>query len=352
MSYRKFVDEAASYLDLREKDNLPGLTMDEAFAHIRDKWIVEKKYSELISFIVENWEGNDCDDFIRPWSNVLIETGERTIHKQLWKSIIKKRVSTLWMYLRFLKEAAPEATIETIKILDLKGANPYSSTQSFEQTVAWQRLYAINAINEFMNGLKKLNEFDEVEAQMTLLKQVTLLKRSKPKQIISKAKIGEKAFWRLIAEARRASNDQASFLNNLKTTLEKFEAKQIMNFQKILAEKTNQLNTWEHWALAYIARRGCSDDGFQDFKAWAVSKGEQAYNIIKTFDEERLVSLFDEDPQLEELYYLAEEVYQDKTSSAMSIVSDKKSTELTGQKWNEENLKTLFPSLCQLFGYK
>ena len=110
------------------------------------------------------------------------------------------------------------------------------------------------------------------------------------------------------------------------------------------------MNTWEHWALAYIVRRGCGDDAFDYFKVWAVSKGQKAFNSIKNIDENELVAIFNEDPQLEEFDYLAEQVYEDKTSDLMQPVKIK-SSRLTGKKWDESNLQKTFPTLCKLFDY-
>jgi hypothetical protein len=132
--------------------------------------------------------------------------------------------------------------------------------------------------------------------------------------------------------------------------LRAFHPNQLLNFEKILVTKVNELNTWEHWALAFIVRRGCGDDAFDYFKAWAVSKGRLAFDAIKYLKEDELVSIFDEDPQLEELYYLAKKIYEIATSDFMPPVKAK-SSKLTGKKWTEDKLASTFPSLCKLFNY-
>ncbi|MBC7862256.1 MAG: hypothetical protein IAF38_04725 [Bacteroidia bacterium] len=68
-------------------------------------------------------------------------------------------------------------------------------------------------------------------------------------------------------------------------------------------------------------------------------------------DENNLVQLFNEEPQLEELYFLAEQVYEEKTSDLMKPISLKE-PKLTGKKWEENKIKETFPSLCKLFKYK
>jgi hypothetical protein len=79
-----------------------------------------------------------------------------------------------------------------------------------------------------------------------------------------------------------------------------------------------------------------------------VSKGRLAFDAIKSLNEGELVSIFDEDPQLEELYYMAQEIYESKTFDCMPPVKVKSSM-LTGKKWKEDTLAATFPSLWKLF---
>ena len=85
--------------------------------------------------------------------------------------------------------------------------------------------------------------------------------------------------------------------------------------------KYNQLNRWELWALAYIVRRGCGDDAFDYFKVWVISKGQEAFEDIKSLNVSKLQRHFDEDPQLEEMFWLVENVYENKTGTALVVQS-------------------------------
>jgi hypothetical protein len=114
--------------------------------------------------------------------------------------------------------------------------------------------------------------------------------------------------------------------------------------------KFSELNLWDLWALAYIVKRGCSDDGFDYFRLWVISKGKQAFDIILSLNEEGLKSVFDEDPRLEELMSSAQEVYENKTGDIMSPVKVKQH-KIKGTEWSEENLQLIFPRLCKLFDF-
>lgn len=348
MSYTKFGFDVNKYLVNCKKNNL---STDNYQAIVRDKWISDKRYKELIAFILENWDSGNCDDFSRPFSKYLIDNKELFLFKQLWKGIIRNRLEKLWGHYSYLTEALPNFSVEKIKNVDINGFNQFSSKESIERRVAWERLFIIDGINEFISGLKILNDKEEIEKQSSLLSIVSNLDKPKPKPTTDKRKIDESLFWQLIDKARKISTDQFNFLDNLKSTLEGFNPKELRNFDKLLKTKANELDTWEHWALAYIVRRGCGDDAFDYFKVWAVSKGQKAFNSIKNIDENELVSIFNEDPQLEEFYYLAEQVYEDKTSDLMQPIKIK-SSKLTGKKWEEDKLQKTFPTLCKLFDYE
>lgn len=350
MSYGKFLDDWTKDSRLREKNNLPSQTMEEGFADVRDKWLTDKRYKELIAFIIENWDSGNCDDFSRPFSKHLIDNNELALFKQLWKGIIRNRLEKLWRDVEYQRTNYPKITIERIINTDIKNYNQFSSNESLERTLAWRRLYIIDGINEFIAGLKILNDHGEIEKQTALLKVVSSLEKPKPKPTTDKRKIDEDLFWQLIDQAREMSTDQFNFLDNLKSILEEFCPKELRNFDKLLTTKSNELNTWEHWALAFIVRRGCGDDEFDYFRVWAVSKGKGAFEAIKEIDENQLLTIFDEDPQLEELYYLAEQVYEDKTSDLMPPVRVKAS-KLNGKRWDEDKISQTFPTLCKLFNY-
>ena len=347
MSYTKFGYATNEYLVNCKKNNL---ATDNYEAIVRDKWVSDKRYKELIAYILENWDSGNCDDFSRPFSKHLIANKELALFKQLWKGIIRNILEKLWRDVDYQRTNYPNVTLNKIVNTNIENYNQFSSNESLERTLAWRRLYIIEGINEFIAGLKILNDKDEIEKQILLLSIVSNLDKPKPKPTTDKRKIDESLFWQLIDEARKISTDQLNFLDNLKSTLKGFTPKEIRNFDKFLKTKATELNTWEHWALAYIVRRGCGDDAFDYFKVWAVSKGQKAFNSIKTIDENEIVSIFNEDPQLEEFGYLAEQVYEDKTSDLMQPVKIK-SRKLTGKKWSEDNLQKTFPTLCKLFNY-
>ena len=351
MSYGKFQKEAGVYTNWRCKNNLPYFCCEKVDEIIRDKWISDKRYKELIAFIIENWDSGNCDEFVRPFSKHLIDNNVLNFYKRLWKGILRNRLEGLWRAVDYQRANYPSITLNKILKTNIKNYNQFSSNEKLERTLAWRRLYIMDGINEFIAGLKVFNDNEEIEKQVTLHKIVSNLEKPKPKPTTDKRKIDEILFWQLIDETRKISTDQFNFFDNLKSTLETFYPKELRNFDKLLITKVNELNTWEHWALAYIVRGGCGDDEFDYFRVWAVSKGKNAFQAIKELDENQLLEIFDEDPQLEELYYLAEKIYEEKTSDLMPSIKVKAS-KLTGKRWDEDKLPQTFPTLCKLFNYE
>lgn len=351
MSYSKFLDDLNDFYKGRHERGITDrLTLDEAQNIVRDNWMKAGRFKELISYILENWDSGNCDDFIKPLTEILLKNREVNLFKRLWKGIIRYRIENVWYYNSSLKENYPDFTLEDLAKINLLDFNQFSSKEDIRRRVAFHRQFTLNGISEFINGLKVLNLVEEIERLNELYNTIFTLQKPKPKPSTDKRKIDEIIFWQLIEKSRQETTDQFEFIDNLKQSLELFKPEELRKFQKLLLTIQDELNSWEHWALAYIVRRGCGDDGFDYFRIWAVSKGQKNFEAIKQLDTTLLKNIFDEDPQLEELLSLAETVYEDKTGEIMKEVKIKQS-KLKGKKWSEENIAKDFPVLCNLFNF-
>jgi len=353
MSYTKFLDAADKYALWRKKNNLPQLHYEALECEVRDKWIQEKRYADLIGFINENWDSGNCDEFAGPLFTELIRSQEDIYYKQLWKGIVRHRLYRLWNSYKILIEREPNVNADQIASINLKSFQLNNETilGDKKKAVAYYRQFALDGLNKFKTGLQQLNDPEEIKRVEKLIHTVTYLQKPKPRPSTDKRKIDEALFWKLISEARKNAADKFEFIENLKNGLETFRPNELRNFQKHLLTNLNELNLWDLWALAYIVKRGCGDDGFDYFKSWVISKGREAFNTVLSLDESKLQSVFDEDPQLEELMSVASEVYEDKTGDIMQPVKVKQQ-EIKGTEWTEENLEMIFPSLCKLFDFQ
>jgi hypothetical protein len=346
MSYSKFNYDVNEHIKWRNNNNIQRHHYGEDAEYVRDVWIKDKRYKELISYILENWDSGNCDDFIPPLLKALIDQNETQQFKRLWKGIIRYRVQNLWVY------ADLNLDWTELAALDVSDFNMFR-TESYTDTkraAAFQRKFTLNAIDTYISGLEKLNDRAEINNLLVFRETVYRLHKPKPKKSTDKRKIDDNLFWELIGSSRAASQDQFEFMDRLKVQLEAFYPNEIRNFHKVFLTKFNELNIWDVWALAYIVRRGCGDDEFDYFKAWVITKGQQAFERIKSLNTNQLPILFDEEPQLEEFMYLAEQVYESKTNDIMKPIRIKRQ-KIRGTHWNENNLNHQFPELCAMFNY-
>lgn len=335
MSYAKFLDSEG--------------TFDE----IRDRWISEKRYSELSAFIHENWDFGQWDDFFEPFEKHLIKEKQIKEFKKFWKGLLRHRLNELWDLLK-------EYNIEKKEHFDLNKKSSFQylknlffkpSEPSWETIILEQQKETLIGLNRFLNGLVLLNDDDEILKTKGLIQQVEKLEKPRTKSTVDSRKIDEDLFWNLIVETRKTSEDKYDFITNLSSRLEEFKPIEVRRFERILLSKIEELNDWNTWAIAYVVRRGCGDDEFDYFRAWAVSKGPKTFYDLKNFNLKELEEHFvDEDPQLEEMFNLCENVFENKTGEIMNPVRVKR-CKTKGNKWKEENISVDFPELCAIFGY-
>jgi hypothetical protein len=336
MSRTKFIKESQDYSEWRIQNNLPvHRDIFNVDKFIRDKWIAENRHAELLSYILDEWDNGDFNehtDFIEGYESYLLQNERSQEFINLWKGILSLRLESLWWYKKQSE-------------LDDKNSTYLS------ETIERQK-FVIKGIERFIEGLKQLNLINEIDKMNVIKSNVLLLKRPKPKSSTDSRNIDEKLFWQLIDDSRKNSTGKSEFISNLKNQLEALKPKEIRNFDKLVTLKSNELHTFRNWALAYTFRQGSSEDEFDYFKAWVVSMGWNAFEIIKQFKLNKISDLlFFEDPQFEKFMYLAEEVYEEKTFQLMKP-NKIKQKKITGKEWNEQNIQKIYPEILELYNQK
>ena len=164
-------------------------------------------------------------------------------------------------------------------------------------------------------------------------------------------------FWKLIDSSRKKSKgDLDEQVDILRRQLQQLEASEIVQFDKIFRKYWARAYTWDLWGAAYIIGGGCSDDGFLDFRAWLISKGEKVYESALKDPESllKVVKEEDDDCQFEGLQYVASEAWEAKTGKGMNDFPDCgvfHGDEPAGKRWSEEDdsLERRFPKLWKKF---
>ena len=164
MSYKQFVTDLNEFY---KDDSHKGIHYELGQTIVRDNWIKNGRYDELIDFILENWDSGNCDDFIQPLEEKLIAESHIKRFTRLWRRIIYFR---LVKFLDTLKDFK-KVDITAIDKIDVSNFNMLSvdSYKDSKKVLAFRRDFLLKGITKFRKGLKSLGddmtltELDELE---------------------------------------------------------------------------------------------------------------------------------------------------------------------------------------------
>ncbi|MDR0767401.1 MAG: DUF4240 domain-containing protein [Methanosarcinales archaeon] len=127
--------------------------------------------------------------------------------------------------------------------------------------------------------------------------------------------MSEDKFWEIIELSK--ADDPQDQLDNLVELLSSMTVDDIFGFDYQLDKHLEKSYNSDLWAAAYIVCGGCSDDAFDYFRAWLVSKGRSVYEKALE-NPDSLIDVFedmdDRDyPENEEILYAALDAYEEAT---------------------------------------
>jgi len=357
------------FLDLRCLFEDNGYEYNEAFCMAIDQWIKEKRYKDLYIYLSDECSIKYINDVV-PYLKALLQDNEIALYKNYWRSCLKHDIESFWSTYSYWKTGIGykpdpkswrqvqytfevELTTEKFLSYDMRlleeNKEKYPAYQDGYLNFIYQWHKTLEFIDTFIEAMQRINNIAEIEKAKIIKESIYNLQKPKPKKTTDKRKMDEEVFWNLIETSRNESDINSEFLELLQNKLEAMSATEIKKFKKYLLEKMNELYHWDIWALAYIVRGGCGDDAFDYFRAWVVSKGKDVFEMIKNMQIESFKEVFSqEDPQLEEFMYVANEAYENKKSESMSEPRVK-SIDISGTEWDEESVCTTYPKLCEIF---
>jgi hypothetical protein len=129
----------------------------------------------------------------------------------------------------------------------------------------------------------------------------------------------ENQFWYLIDHSLKNTNSQMEQENYLIEELKKLNPSEIIGFRlrtdKLLYDTYNS----EMWCAAYIMNGGCSDDCFEYFRCWVISRGKDIYYNAKK-NPDYLVNEINKDLEFydfESFWYVALDAFKAKTKKEL-----------------------------------
>jgi len=159
-------------------------------------------------------------------------------------------------------------------------------------------------------------------------------------------------FWAIVDDARSGAEDDNAFLDRVGARLRTLSPEELTQFQTHFEEVHGSAHRLALWGAAYIANGGCSNDGFDYFRAWLIARGRRTFERVMA-DPDALVEVSgDEDCDLELFMYVAERIYEEKTGGATMDYPEARYLEL-GEDWDfddEEEMKRRYPRLVARYG--
>lgn len=97
-------------------------------------------------------------------------------------------------------------------------------------------------------------------------------------------------FWELIDRTTKHDADQDAQIEALSQELRKLPVAEIEAFERAFQQQQRRAYTWDLWGAAYVMNGGASDDGFEYFQRWLVSRGRKVFEAALA-DPESLADL-------------------------------------------------------------
>jgi len=167
-------------------------------------------------------------------------------------------------------------------------------------------------------------------------------------------------FWQIIERAARSSSDPDAHAEALRVALRELSAEEVISFEVAFRRYLNAAYRWDLWGAAYIIHGGCSDDGFEYFRRWLVSRGRDVYEAALADPDSLALQVrpgSDDVREFEEIYYVAKDVFEEKGGEG--DVRDYSEPEAgmggpgpSGDPFeeDEEHLAARYPNLWRRFG--
>ena len=175
----------------------------------------------------------------------------------------------------------------------------------------------------------------------------------------------EEQFWAIVQTAvDEAGNDEDEYLEVVKRELSKLSLKEMIGFRLRTDKLLYDSYTSEMWCAGYLMNGGCSDDGFEYFRLWVISRGRKVYEAAMA-NPDNLIDYIDDDAEMdffefELFWYVALEAFEEAVDAELyDYVDDDNFKTCEGNypnfefNWEEddpESMQKLCPRLFEKFG--
>ena len=173
--------------------------------------------------------------------------------------------------------------------------------------------------------------------------------------------LDEEVFWRIIEKSLTSTTNQEAQEQFLISEIEKLTPKQMVGFRLRTDYLLYHTYNSEMWCAGSIMNGGCSDDTFEYFRCWVISRGKDTFYNAKA-NPDSLIEECVEDAEsydFESFWYVALEAFKRKTGKDLYdyIDYDNFTTregsypqfEFNWQEEDPESMKRICPELYARF---
>lgn len=182
-----------------------------------------------------------------------------------------------------------------------------------------------------------------------------------PELAKSSEMLNEDLYWQIIDKSLKNTSDQNSQEQYLVNEIEKLTPVEMIGFRlrtdKLLYDTYNS----EMWCAGYLINGGCSDDAFEYFRNWIISRGRDTYYKAKDNPDTLIEEVTDntDEYEFESFWYVALAAFKNKTQKALyDYIDNEKFTtkegsypqfEFTWEEEEPESMKMICPQLFDKF---
>jgi hypothetical protein len=118
-------------------------------------------------------------------------------------------------------------------------------------------------------------------------------------------------FWDLIDASRRGAADNPDLqMEQLRSLLAKLPAQEVLAFGALLYRLHAESYRGDLWGAAFLINGGCSDDGFDYFRAWLIAQGRSVYEAALANPDSLASVALPDHMELEELLGVPADVHE------------------------------------------
>ena len=172
--------------------------------------------------------------------------------------------------------------------------------------------------------------------------------------------MNEELYWAIVDNSLKAAQNQAEQEQFLRSALGKLTPQEIIGFYLTTSHLLNETYTSEMWCAGHIMNTRCSDDGFEDFRCWVISRGREVYYKAKA-NADSLVNEYAEgcEEYAFELFgYVAMEAFEETTGEDLLDTIEDSGTlevafipiEFNWKRDDPESMIKICPRLYEKFG--